>query len=145
MLRINAADYDQIRRHSEEAYPLECCGILVGFFDAENRTAHFTIRCTNATADSPQTTYDIDPRELIRAQREAREHGLEIVGFYHSHPNHPAQPSPTDLDHSHWIGCSYVITTVTKRGVGDTKSFHLIGKLEEDKRFVEEEIAFQNS
>ncbi len=140
MLRINPADYAEIRRHAEEAYPLECCGILVGRFDADNRTVQSVVRCTNIAVGSQQTTYDIDPRELIPAQREARERGLEVVGFYHSHPDHPAQPSPTDLEHAHWIGCSYVIVSVSGTGAEDTKSFLLRGKLEEDKHFEGEEV-----
>jgi proteasome lid subunit RPN8/RPN11 len=145
MLRINAADYNQIRRHAQEAYPLEGCGILVGRFDPHGRTVHFVVRCTNAAVASQQTRYDIDPRELIRAQREARERGLEIVGFYHSHPDHPAKPSPTDLEHAHWIGCSYVITSVSSGEAGETKSFLLDGKVEEDKHFLNEEIEAQGS
>ena len=89
------------------------------------------------------TPYVIDPRELIRAQREARGRGLEIVGFYHSHPDHPARPSATDLEHAHWIGCSYLITSASASGAGQTKSFLLAGKLEEDKHFVEEQIVTQ--
>jgi proteasome lid subunit RPN8/RPN11 len=144
MLKMKMADYADMRRHAEDAYPLECCGILVGRVDADDRTVQFIVRCNNA-ADSPQTTYDIDPRELIPAQRDARDRGLEVVGFYHSHPDHPSQPSPTDLEHAHWIGCSYVITTVTKHGTGNTKSFLLTGRLEEDKQFVAEEIELQTS
>ncbi len=140
MLRITTADYDQIRRHAEDAYPLECCGILIGNFDADGRTVRSVACCTNAAPGSQQTTYDIDPRELIRAQRNARERGMEIVGFYHSHPDHPPSPSPTDLEHAHWIGCSYVITSVSPNSAADTKSFLLAGRLEEDKHFVEEDI-----
>lgn len=63
---------------------------------------------------------------------------MEIVGFYHSHPDHPAQPSPTDLEHAHWIGCSYVITSVEQGNATDTQSFCLSGSREEDKKFLSE-------
>ena len=77
---------------------------------------------------------------MIRAQRDARERGLEIVGFYHSHPDHPAQWSPTDLADAHWIGCSYMITTVENGRATETNSFVLSGTLEEDKAFLWEEL-----
>jgi proteasome lid subunit RPN8/RPN11 len=80
------------------------------------------------------------PIDLIRTEREARVDGLEILGFYHSHPDHPAQWSATDLAEAHWLGCSYVITAIEKGSATATNSFHLAGILEEDKRFEEEEI-----
>jgi len=67
---------------------------------------------------------------------------MEIVGFYHSHPDHPARPSPTDLEDAHWIGCSYVITSVVQGKAHETRSFLLNGTLEEDKHFVEENLFF---
>jgi len=84
--------------------------------------------------------YNIDPRELIRIQREGRERGEDIVGFYHSHPDHPAQWSPTDLAEAHWFGCSYVITSVEKGKAVLTNSFELIGSGEDDKKLVAEKI-----
>lgn len=140
MLRIAAADYDAIRRHSEETYPFECCGILLGTFASDARRVQRALRCQNAESDSPSTRYEIDAHELVRAQREAREQGLEIVGFYHSHPDHPARCSPTDLEQAHWIGCSYVITRVENGESVETRSFALSGSREEDKAFVAEEI-----
>ncbi len=140
MLKVMAADLQDIRRHGEETYPEECCGILVGTFDGDSRTVQLTIRCNNATSDSPRAHYHIDPREVIRAQREARERTLEVIGFYHSHPDHPAQWSPTDLAEAHWIGCSYVITAVANGRASETNSFFLSGTLEEDKTFAREEL-----
>ena len=69
-----------------------------------------TARCGNTRTDSPQNRYHIDPKELVRIQREGRARREDIIGFYHSHPDHPAQWSPTDLAEAHWFGCSYVIT-----------------------------------
>jgi proteasome lid subunit RPN8/RPN11 len=76
----------------------------------------------------------------VRIQREGRERGFEIVGFYHSHPDHPAQWSKTDLAEAHWIGCSYVITSVQQRTADQTNSFVLCGTDEENKRFENEEL-----
>jgi proteasome lid subunit RPN8/RPN11 len=142
MLKITQSILEQIRRHGEETYPHECCGVLLGRMDAENnvREVSRSVRAGNTHADSPQNRYNIDPRELIAAQRLAREAGEDIVGFYHSHPDHPARWSETDFNEAHWYGCSYVITTV-KHGRADvTNSFVLTGSSEEDKRFVDEPI-----
>src|SRR5271166_3659970 len=122
MLKFSESDYAEIRRHGEEIYPHECCGILLGTSDGEVRTVRSTVRCGNTRTDSPQNRYNIDPRELVRVQREARERDLEIVGFYHSHPDHPARWSATDLEDAHWIGCSYVITSVQKGAATVTNS-----------------------
>ena len=138
MLKISPSDYAAIRHHGEETYPHECCGILIGTIEGDTRTVVKTTRCNNICTDSPQARYDIDPRELVRAQREAHERGLDIVGFYHSHPDHPTQWSPTDLEEAHWIGCSYVITSIEKGKAAQTASFVLSGSREEDKAFAEE-------
>ena len=79
------------------------------------------------------------PAELIRIQREAREAGHNIVGFYHSHPDWPARWSSTDLDEAHWTGCSYVITSIEKGKAAGTSSFLLRGG-DEAKHFEEEAI-----
>jgi proteasome lid subunit RPN8/RPN11 len=140
MLKVTTAHLEDIRRHAEESYPEECCGILIGRFSEDMRIVHVTLRCRNAAIESRHTRYHIDPREVIRAQRDARGQGLEIVGFYHSHPDHPAQWSPTDLADAHWIGCSYMITTVENGRATETNSFVLSGTLEEDKAFLWEEL-----
>ena len=115
MLKLSHADYEALRRHGEETYPHECCGVLLGRMeDSGLRVVTSTARCGNTRTDSPQNRYNIDPRELVRIQREGRERGEDIVGFYHSHPDHPAHWSQTDLTEAHWIGCSYVITSVEK-------------------------------
>ena len=140
MLKITQKDYDAIRRHGEETYPYECCGVLLGTMEDDARTVTATARCGNTRTDSPQNRYNIDPRELVRIQREGRERGEEIVGFYHSHPDHPAQWSSTDFAEAHWIGCSYVITSVAKGKADITNSFALTGSEESDKKFVDEAV-----
>jgi proteasome lid subunit RPN8/RPN11 len=140
MLKINPKEYSAIRQHGEETYPHECCGVLLGTMDGNERVVTSTARCGNTRTDSPQNRYNIDPRELVRIQREGRERGEDIVGFYHSHPDHPAQWSVTDLAEAHWIGCSYVITSVTKGKADVTNSFDLTGTDENDKKFVDENI-----
>jgi proteasome lid subunit RPN8/RPN11 len=147
MLKISQSAYVSLRQHGEETYPHECCGVLLGHFDSDgpeavskgvSKTVSRAARCGNTRADSPHNRYNIDPRDLIRIQREGRERDEDIVGFYHSHPDHPAQWSPTDLAEAHWFGCSYVITSVEKGKATITNSFELTGSDEDDKKFVDE-------
>ena len=140
MLKITARDYAEIRRHGEETYPHECCGVLLGQMDGDVRSVTSTARCGNTRIDSPQNRYHIDPKELVRIQRQGRERGEDIIGFYHSHPDHPAQWSKTDLEEAHWIGCSYVITRVAQGKADMTNSFELTGSDEADKAFADERI-----
>ena len=80
--------------HALEGYPFEVCGVLVG--RAEGRRVQRVVRVPNREQESPRVRYAIAPEDQLRLQREARGQGLEIVGFYHSHPDHPARPSETD-------------------------------------------------
>jgi proteasome lid subunit RPN8/RPN11 len=140
MLKIGRNQYDSLRRHGEETYPHECCGALLGQADGDERVVTSVVRCGNTRTDSPQNRYHIDPKELIHIQREGRARGEDIVGFYHSHPDHPARWSQTDLAEAHWFGCSYVITSVEKGKAAITNSFELTGREENDKKFVDEKI-----
>ena len=140
MLRIGQSQYEALRRHGEETYPYECCGVLLGRFEDGGRVVTSTARCGNTRDDSPQNRYHIDPKEVIRIQREGRERQEDIIGFYHSHPDHPARWSSTDLAEAHWFGCSYVITSVERGRAADTNSFELTGSDEQDKQLVGEKI-----
>jgi proteasome lid subunit RPN8/RPN11 len=127
--------YDDLRAHGEATYPNECCGILLGHSDADALRVTQLLRAGNTRTDSAHNRYHIAPEELIAAQRQARNSGLDIVGFYHSHPDHPAQWSPTDFAEAHWFGCAYVITAISRGRATDTNSFLLTGTTEDDKRF----------
>ncbi len=140
MLKIGKLEYESIRRHGEETYPHECCGVMLGQADDDGRVVTRTVRCGNTRSDSPHNRYQIAPQELVRVQREARKAGLEIVGFYHSHPDHPAQWSQTDFAEAHWIGCSYVITSIERGTAKVTNSFLLGGDTEDNKRFEDEVV-----
>lgn len=141
MLKIPQSVYDDLRRHGEETYPHECCGVLMGRFEDDgSKTVTAAAHAGNTRDDSPHNRYNIDPKELVRIQRQGRERGEDIVGFYHSHPDHPAQWSPTDLAEAHWFGCSYVITSVEKGKAATTNSFQLEGSEEENKRLVNEQV-----
>ncbi len=140
MLRISQRDLEALRRHAEEAYPRECCGILLGRRRGETRSVSRIVACANmATPARARTWYQIAPPELIRAQREARARGLQIVGFYHSHPDHAARWSAADLAEAYWPGCSYVIVSVDHGRAAETNSFMLAGA-EDDRHFEAEPL-----
>ena len=140
MLKISQPHYDALRQHGEETYPYECCGVLLGRVDGDERVVTSIARCGNTRQDSPHNRYNIDPKQLIHIQREARERGEDIIGFYHSHPDHPPRWSPTDLAEAHWFGCSYVISGVEKGKAAVTNSFELTGTDENDKQLVGEKV-----
>ncbi len=142
MLRLRQLDYEEIRRHGEETYPFECCGVLLGRVEGDARVVSTTKRCRNAQTDSAHR-YEIDPVEVVRILRDARPRGLDIVGFYHSHPDHPAYCSATDLEEAYWLGCSYVITSIENGRAQLTRSFWLGGSSMEQKTFVEEELVIE--
>src|ERR1700716_154319 len=143
MLKLSQSDYLSLRQHGEETYPHECCGVLLGQMDGDLRTVTSTARAGNTRTDSAHNRYNIDPKDLIRIQREGRNRGEDIVGFYHSHPDHPAQWSQTDFAEAHWVGCSYVITSVPKGTATITNSFLLTGTGEEDKQFIDEPVQIE--
>ena len=147
MLKLSYQDYNALRAHGEETYPHECCGVLLGIMGADSNEVREIIRAGNTRTDSAHNRYNIDPVELVRIQRQARKSNLDIVGFYHSHPDHPAQWSSTDFAEAHWLGCSYVITRVAQGKADLTNSFLLRGTGEDDKRFEDEaiEIILQNA
>jgi proteasome lid subunit RPN8/RPN11 len=110
-LRIPGELLDRIREHGSSAYPQECCGLLLGNAEAEGKSVVDLRPVQNSREDSRQTRYLIDPRDLFHAEREARGRGLDIVGVYHSHPDHPARPSEFDREHAFpWY--SYIIVRV---------------------------------
>src|SRR6204780_4319989 len=119
MLRIHFTNYEALRAHGEETYPNECCGVLLGKNVAGEGNSSAAInhvqqivRAGNTRTDSAPTPYHIAPQELVKIQRQAPGRGLDIVGFYHSHPDHPAQWSQTAFAEAHWLGCSYIITEI---------------------------------
>jgi proteasome lid subunit RPN8/RPN11 len=139
-LNLPKAVYESMRVHGEETYPNECCGAMLGRPEENGWTVVEAIRAGNTRTDSAHNRYLIDPVELVRIERSARRKGLEIAGFYHSHPDHPAQWSQTDFAEAHWLGCSYVITSVAHGRATVTSAFLLAGASEEDKQFEQQAI-----
>ena len=91
-MKVRHAHVGAMIEAARAGYPLEVCGVLLG----EGRFVHAVVPVPNAEPESPRVRYRIAPEELARIQREGREVGLDIVGYYHSHPDHPARPSATD-------------------------------------------------
>ena len=96
-----------IRRHGEETFPHECCGALVG---ADGR-ATAAVPLPNTTEEGPRRRFLVRPSDYRMAEQQATERGGELLGFYHSHPDHPARPSQFDLEHA-WPNFAYVIVSV---------------------------------
>lgn len=116
------ADVRSIEDHAREAYPEECCGFLLGTL-GEPKAVRATRRAANVAPEDRPRRYAIDPRELLAADREASRAGQEILGFYHSHPDHPARPSDFDLGHAAWPGYSYVILSIVDRNPNDLRAW----------------------
>jgi len=110
---VSPAVDDAIRRHGEETYPHECCGALVG---RGGVTA--TVPLPNTTEEGPRRRFLVRPSDYRMAESRATELGGELLGFYHSHPDHPARPSQYDLDHA-WPTFAYVIVAVAAGRAGD--------------------------
>jgi proteasome lid subunit RPN8/RPN11 len=143
VLRIPAEIYQEIRTHGEQTYPHECCGALLGHPTPDGWRVEASVGAGNTRTDSAHNRYQIAPLELVKIERDARTRGLGIAGFYHSHPDHPAQWSPTDFAEAHWLGCCYVITSVEHGKATVTNSFLLAGSTEEDKHFENETIEIE--
>ena len=140
VLRMPQTVYESIRAHGEETYPHECCGALIGESTPEGWRVKAAMRAGNTRTDSAHNRYNIAPLELVQIERVARRQGLDVAGFYHSHPDHPAQWSTTDFAEAHWLGCCYVITEVAQGKAAVTNAFLLTGGTEEEKQFVREPI-----
>jgi proteasome lid subunit RPN8/RPN11 len=119
-----------IRAHGRKAFPHECCGALLG----RENLVHEAFALPNTTEDGPRRRFLVRPDDYRAAEKRAREAGFELLGFYHSHPDHPARPSQYDLDHA-WPSFSYVIVSVM---AGEDRSL-TSWRLKEDRTIFEEE------
>jgi proteasome lid subunit RPN8/RPN11 len=137
MINISGQLLESIRQHGVRDYPYECCGLLLGRFEAAAKFVLETYPISNAREESAKRNrFLIQPEELMRGERYARSKELEVVGFYHSHPDSPARPSQYDLEHA-WPTYSYIIVSTSEGGSGDLYSW----EQEADRsRFNQEEI-----
>lgn len=126
-----------VRAHGREAFPHECCGALLGC----DRVVQEAFALPNTTEEGPRRRFLVRADDYRVAEQRARDTGLDLLGFYHSHPDHPARPSQFDLDHA-WPSFSYVIVSVMAGE--DTHLTSWI--LEEDRSaFVEESVDITKS
>jgi proteasome lid subunit RPN8/RPN11 len=111
-----------VRAHGQETYPHECCGALVGTNDGAaavvNAVVHAIVRLPNTTEEGPRRRFLVRPSDYREAEKQAAALGGELLGFYHSHPDHPARPSQYDLDHA-WPTFAYIIVAVAQGTAGD--------------------------
>src|SRR5580693_2820162 len=128
-LKISPELADKIRAHGAQTYPHECCGALLGrdtgVADRGGyREIHALHPLVNRRDDSPNARFSVTSQDVLDAEKAARQQGLEVVGWYHSHPDHPARPSQYDRDHA-WPWYSYIIVSVQKGEPRDTTSWRL--------------------
>ena len=129
-LMLGAGVDEAIRDHGRQTYPHECCGAMLG------RAGVVVEACPlpNTTEEGPRRRFLVRPQDYRAAERRATERGLELLGFYHSHPDHPARPSQYDLDHA-WPVFSYVIVSVRDAVAAELTSW----RLREDRAAFDEE------
>ena len=149
-IQLKKEQLESIRSHGAKEYPNECCGMLLGRADGDSKEVLEVVPLRNLRHDSPRAQellpledpgreseknrFLIDPLEQLRVEREARERGLDVLGYYHSHPDHPARPSNYDRDHA-WPWYSYVIVSVERGGAAEMTSW----VLSEDRTHFEPE------
>ena len=124
-LRLTLSQADQIRREGAAAYPNECCGIIYGHDRGAERVVSRLEPVANVFDEQERYhRFSISPQQLMNAERKAGERGELVLGFYHSHPDHPARPSEYDRQHA-WPFYSYVIVAIAKREPGEMTSWRL--------------------
>ncbi|MBA3514137.1 MAG: M67 family metallopeptidase [Pyrinomonadaceae bacterium] len=139
MIQMAAQQRNEIAAHGERDYPNECCGLLLGNISekGDGKVCTEIYPISNAREEeAKRTRFLIRPEELMQGEKYAGSKGLDVVGFYHSHPDHPAVPSAYDLDHA-WPVYSYIVVAV-KTGRAEAL---LSWEMQLDRsRFNEEEI-----
>jgi proteasome lid subunit RPN8/RPN11 len=129
---LQAGVAQAIRRHGEETFPHECCGALIG----TGTQVMAAVALPNTTEEGPRRRFLVRPSDYREAERRAAELGAELLGFYHSHPDHPAKPSQFDLDHA-WPNFAYVIVSVMSGAARDMTVWFL---KDDRSRFDEGEL-----
>ena len=131
-LHISAELAERIGEHGAETFPHECCGALLGrdrAFEASadsqsSREVLELFPLVNRREDSPRNRFAVTAEDVLEAEKAARQHGLDVVGWYHSHPDHPARPSQFDREHA-WPWYSYIIVSVMSGKPAEMTSWRL--------------------
>ncbi|MDQ1729405.1 MAG: hypothetical protein QOD33_1530 [Pyrinomonadaceae bacterium] len=137
MIQLEEKHQSEIAAHGERDYPYECCGLLLGTFGAGKAVIEIYPISNAREEQAKRNRFLIRPEELLRGERYATAKGLEVVGFYHSHPDHPAVPSQYDLEHA-WPMFSYIVVAVAAGVANDLLSWEMTP---DRLRFVAEEIS----
>ena len=137
MIAVNDEQLMEMRAHGERDYPYECCGLMLGKFESGHKKVLETYPISNAREEAAKRNrFLIRPEELMGGEKYAREQGLDVVGFYHSHPDDVAVPSQYDLEHA-WPTYSYIVMSVEQARAVDLRSW----EMESDRsQFNKEEI-----
>ncbi|HYW70048.1 MAG TPA: M67 family metallopeptidase [Pyrinomonadaceae bacterium] len=137
MIAVKDEELAAMRAHGEHDYPYECCGLVLGRFQDGVKNVVEIYAISNAREEeAKRNRFLIQPEELMRGEKYAREKGFDVVGFYHSHPDEPAVPSQYDLEHA-WPTYSYIVMSVEKARAVDLRSW----EMESDRsRFNAEEM-----
>jgi proteasome lid subunit RPN8/RPN11 len=139
MIELRDSHLNEIREHGERDYPFECCGLLIGRFSDGKKTVAETYPISNAREEeAKRNRFLIRPEELLRGEKLARQKGLDVVGFYHSHPDDKARPSQYDLDHA-WPTYSYIIASILEGQAVDVQSWEMT----HDRNSFEPEVISQ--
>ena len=126
-VRLPGSAQASIRRCAESAYPHEGCGVLIGGHEKEAVVVQEATSGHNLWAARLGDRYELDPADILAADRRARARGLDVVGFWHSHPDHPARPSQFDSDRA-WGDYVYLVVTTVSGGSDELNAFSLEGE-----------------
>ncbi len=132
MFRIVKAALESVSEDARASYPEECCGLLLG----KDGLVLEAVKVKNINTERAHDRYEIDPREFLMVEKEAAKRGLTVLGIYHSHPDHPAEPSEFDRTRA-WPEYFYLIVGVR----GGSELTHRCWRLGDDEQFIEEELA----
>ena len=136
MIQMKKEFLDDIEAHGKEGFPNEVCGIILGVSGDEKKEVLQLKRGTNLNKDRTHDRYELDPKDLLQAERDARDSDMDIIGFYHSHPDHPDIPSEFDRERA-WPDYSYIISSIMGGKEASTRSWLLN---DESHIFEEEKI-----
>ena len=123
-IRLSDGHLTEILAHAKEDYPRECCGVLLGAATGDNKAVAAIRQLENVHEEGHERRYLISPESMFQIERDARSAGQNILGFYHSHPDHPAIPSEYDREWA-WPWYSYIIVAVTNGEPGDVTCWTL--------------------
>ena len=142
MIKISKDIVGQIEMHGEKTYPEECCGILLGRSNGGEQLIEEVIGLDNEQEENRRRRFFVTPKQYLQSERVAAERKLELLGFYHSHPDHPAVPSEFDRDHAlPWF--LYIVVSIARGKAKDTTAWLLSeGRDRFDKKefVIEEEV-----